>query len=370
MSTLSANAPDLLDKNYRDALRVTVSDAIAHGALSVTELCRNSRGAFPTYVVTTAREIVGDGFDEWPRRRWPDEALGTEDAAVPSMPEPHPIDYEWRYTAESADSLAALSNELGGRVACFGTPSVFVRLMQGGVDAVLFDRNPGLRRHFPAYLHNRMQTLDLSHLPPGSDMRPGSMQDSFDTILLDPPWYVDHTVAWVAHALQLLRPGGRIVLTLFPELVRPAAHRERQQLLHLLGALGIVKKLTATARYTTPIFESETLSTFGLADLGQWRSADLIQVTVRDPRSHTIAPPPTEDSSWQRFQLGRQVIALRHQDSTRGLPLSVRSCEENGSFLLRSVSARDPIRKRVNFWTSRNRAEILSGTKTLSVFLS
>ena len=332
----------------------------------MTDLCRNSGGAFPTDVVAVARELLGSDLDHWPHRRWPDDALGTEDAAVPSMPEPHPIDFEWRYTAATADALAKVLASRKERIGCFGTPSVFVRLVHQSVDAVLVDRNPGLVRHFAPALHSRMLTADLSQ----EQVRPPMQREDFDTILLDPPWYVSHTLAWVGRALSSLRSGGRIIVTLFPELLRPDARREREDLLTTLQSLGEVRRLDLLPRYTTPVFESETLSAFGLADLGQWRTGELFEVTVRDPATQQLDVPTIENPTWDRVQLGRQVVAIRNDPATRDLPISVQPVGPTGSFLLRSVSARDPVRQNVTVWTSRNRGASVTGTGRAHQFLA
>lgn len=366
---VTGHASDLVDPDYRSRLVQAVQIAVGNGAETVTDLCRGCAGAFPTDVVAAAREVLGAAIDQWPHRRWPDDALGTEDAAVPSMPEPHPIDFEWRYTAATADAISGMLGDLGGRIGCFGTPSVFVRLLHGAADAVLVDRNPGLRRHFGAHLHHRMRMTDLSQLQPGS----GAVLDGadrFDTILLDPPWYVGHTLAWLAYALSSLRKGGRVVVTLFPELLRPAALHERDQLLRILRSLGRVRRLEVLPRYTTPMFESETLSAVGLADLGQWRTGELVEVTVRDPSAHRIDVPVVENPAWERVQLGRQVVAVRHDPDTYARPVSVQPVAETGSFLLRSVSARDPVRQRVTVWTSRNRGALVTGTEVVYRFLA
>src|SRR5689334_13872624 len=152
---MAENQGDLENEEYRQRLRSAVTAGIDEGATTLTELCRLCDGAFPTLVLEVARGLRSSTVDQWPHRRWPDEALGTEDAAVPSMPEPHPIDFEWRYTAETADALAKLLASSSRRIGCLGTPSVFIRLVHAGANAVLVDRNPGLRRHFAAQLHSR-----------------------------------------------------------------------------------------------------------------------------------------------------------------------------------------------------------------------
>ena len=348
---------DLLNADYRRRVGATIQAAVSGGATTLTSICRQCQGAFPPIV----RELLVDTLHgrSLPHRSWRDEEPGMFDSAIPAMPEPHPIDYEWRYTATTADALAEYFVKQRSRVACLGTPSVFWRLCHLNADAFLLDRNRGLLGSLEPENRKRLILTDL--LEDGSNWKkPDSSPGQFDAVLLDPPWYLDHTVAWIARALNFLKPGGEIVLTLFPELVRPAATRERADLMRVLETLGMVQPLPFDAFYTTPVFEHETLGAFGLSDLGQWRSAGLVRVTVSDPKTMIATELPVE-SRWERVQLGSQIIAVR-ESSAGGedltAPLQLVAPGSDGSFLLKSVSARDPDRQNISVWTSRNRAAV------------
>src|SRR5918912_2663 len=112
---------DLADARYRAKLLAAVVRARESGANTLTAICRQCHGAFPTLVWEVLQST--DGGPDVPHRAWRDEEPGLYDAALPSMPEPHPLDYEWRYTAATADALADYLGKPGTRVACFGTPT-------------------------------------------------------------------------------------------------------------------------------------------------------------------------------------------------------------------------------------------------------
>jgi hypothetical protein len=344
--------------------------AIGNGAPSLTAVCRQCRGAFPSLVNDLmAQALAGVAL---PHREWLDEDPGMFDSGLPAMPEPHPVDYEWRYAAVTADQLTQHLTEKGGSTGCFGTPTVFWRLRQKDVRATLFDRNEGLARYLSTTDRRHMRVGDLLTALPPPQTTLTDQALSFDTVLLDPPWYLEHMLIWIAAALKYLRPGGSLIFTLFPDLTRPTALAERRQIMSVVETLGPVSFLPFPAQYTTPLFEHETLSAFGLGDLGQWRSADFVSVSVRNTKLLDLPDPPSEPE-WDRVQLGTQVIAIRRDLSNRplGHGLSFSPPEPDGSFLLKSVSARDPVRKNVSVWTSRNRALVTasSGSQVLP-FLS
>jgi hypothetical protein len=129
----------------------------------------------------------------------------------------------------------------------------------------------------------------------------------------------------------------------------------------LLETLGPVEALPFQALYTTPLFEHETLGAFGLADVGQWRSGDLVAATVESLGSWR-EPPVLEEPQWRRFVLGSQVIAAREGPSeTQFGAVAFDAPERDGSFLIKSVSSRYPVRERLTVWTSRNRGLVGRG---------
>lgn len=354
------------DAEYRQSVRRAIHAARAAGAATLTAICREARGAYPTIVNDLLLEQTGHLTRI---RDWTDEQAGLFESLLPEMPEPHPIDYEWRYTSSTADALAAYLSSGAGRIACLGTPTVFVRLRALGKNAVLFDRNPGILGSIPEEARRAVHLVDM--LDPQIDNIDASVKAGFDAVLLDPPWYPEHVMVWFAQALRIVRPGGRIILTLFPDLVRPSAAVERERLQVSLREYGRVAGLEFRAFYTTPLFEHETLTAFGLGALGHWRSGDLVCVTVAQPDRSVIVAQPIEPS-WDRVRLGMQVVAVRTETTMQPeTPLRFEPIMPDGSFLLKSVSARDPNRSRISVWTSRNRAlRVASGGSQILPFLT
>jgi hypothetical protein len=175
---------------------------------------------------------------------------------------------------------------------------------------------------------------------------------------------------WLSRVLPLVKPRGRIILVLFPDLVRPTAREELGWLTQRLASLGTVEQMPRHAIYTTPRFEAEVLGRLGVPDLREWRTAQILRVSLGDQRS--VSPTASvarirNRHAWQRFACGRQIIALRADPTDTG-PVEYRSA--GGSFELRSTSRRDRQSAVINLWTSRNRGAVVCGTAKIVAFLA
>src|SRR5690606_27860942 len=133
------------------------------------QICRAMRGAFPTDVARRLSRI----------RIKPGHSNEVREHSHPGWPEPHPIDFDWRFTDPTADFLAEQVGTFQD-VLCIGTPTVFARLAAAGRPACLVDRNPLLASAFNVTSPARIvaadvNEVDLSHC-------------RFDAAILDPPW--------------------------------------------------------------------------------------------------------------------------------------------------------------------------------------
>jgi hypothetical protein len=361
--TRERSSSEVTDSTYEERLRATVKTSLAAGIRHFPALCRKCEGAFPSVVLEAVKAIGAE--ESLVRPLWLDDEPDMIDGEVAGLPEPHPADYEWRFTNATANSIALWLNKPDKNFACFGAPSVFLHLRRLGARSSLFDNNPILPRHLPA--RDRAQVFTANLAAPLGEMSNLIAAERFDAVVLDPPWYLDHTLRWLDNALQVVKVGGVLMLTLFPELVRPRAREEREKILSALKLIGSVRILPSFAWYATPTFEQETLAALGLPGLLRWRGGQLVVVQLQG-EIRLLGSPDIHESIWDRVQIGQQIIAVRH-DSRANSTITIEPPNPDGSYLLRSVSARDPTRNRINLWTSRNRALIVSGSARILEFL-
>ncbi|MFO1097227.1 MAG: hypothetical protein U1E81_02875 [Xanthobacteraceae bacterium] len=316
--------------------------------------CRALKGAFPAVVAGSLQALINHERMFSNRAAW-------QYIRQRSAPEPHPIDFDWRFTRATSNSLADLACAQGS-VLCVGTPSVFEAIAARGGEALLLDRNPLLK--FPKNSACRYTVTDLREKE--------ELRGEFDAAVLDPPWYPEHYRTWIARALTLLARPGVIYLALFRELTRPGASGDRDFVLSLLEALGNVSFLREHELiYSTPPFEAEVLAHLNLPVLPTWRVADLVRVDVKDPHSICLDKDGyASEAPFDRFAVGDQVVVVRHPVNDTG-PISYYNpglgCD---GFMLNSVSNRNPSRSDITVWTSRNRAAVATGTRRIAALLS
>lgn len=312
------------------------------GALSSHEsscfqcLVRQLDGMYPTTLVAVA-ESVGFKFEacDWHM------SIHSWDRILVGLPFPHIVDGDWRYTASTAAELVDLAQRHAGRSGRFlhiGSPSTY-KVALAGRDAkgthVLADRN--------AFLHDVDALVDLRRA-----------QDA-DIALLDPPWYEEESVAFLAHAAAHIRTGGLILLAQPGALTRPGVDKERTNLINAAGKLGLehVTTLSNFTRYETPHFEHVTLNrTLSMRVPADWRTGDLLVLICRGTLEQPSIPPALENSrneDWQEMTLG--PVRLKYRAS----PGSPTFSQLTSTGMPSSVSRRDPLRSKIGIWTSGNR---------------
>ena len=133
--------------------------------------------------------------------------------------EPHPLDYDWRFTSNCSERIADALVEMNRPVVLLGTPSLVAPLQKRDVPATLLDRNPA-------------HGTGASEQP--CDFR--LMESRFiaprgAVVLLDAPWYPEELGAWLSFAVSRIEGAELLVFSLWPEHTRPSAVAERDELL-------------------------------------------------------------------------------------------------------------------------------------------
>lgn len=268
------------------------------------------------------------------------------------VPVCHPHDCDWRFTTDTAEQLVHRVTshlEQQGCVAHIGTPSTFragLRLYPQHRH-VLLERNAAMTASLADDVHE-VVTLDLA-------LRDPPMLNA-NTALLDPPWYVRDTLIFLGAASRICRHSALIWLCQPTLATRPGVAEERVELCEELPRLGleVVHTFDRAVRYQMPHFEAMSLR-LAAAELvvpTDWRTGDLLVFRKVGPASSTR--PVTFNEQWAEVHFGPVRIKLRATGGTEDLASLV------PGDVLNTVSRRDPVREKIGFWTSGNRAYSLA----------
>jgi hypothetical protein len=277
------------------------------------------------------------------------------------LPEPHPLDFDWRFTQSTLPFLKQLvstTNDANGAI--LGAPSLYKYLADLQASVSLFDKNPQIVEHLKGAGYPNVTEVDLMHRSDFSAL--------FDWAVADPPWYPEHYEGFMKAASQLVRPGGKLLLSVLPRLTRPSAASDRFSILEMGYGFGfdLAEVHPAALGYASPAFEVEALREEGLA-LGNWRKGDLFGFILSSKdRIQSTFSPSKDNTNWKTIQLGTTTVRLKCSVVDDSVPFTYRTASPDGTPRLRSVSRRSPTRSEVNVWTSRNIALIVSRPRILA----
>jgi hypothetical protein len=273
------------------------------------------------------------------------------------MPCPHPLDYDWRFTPDTAERMRAQcvqDSDSGDTIALLGTPTVLQAATSrpDGRRWALLESNPAV-------------SAALSKTAPRAVLRCDLARDNLPrlqarAVAADPPWYPAHTRVFLWAAAQVSVLGAKVLLAQPGAGTRPGILAERAELLAYAAACGLqpIRISPGTLEYTCPPFERLVLARNGLADAVPltWRRGDLIELRHTAVR-HPERPELAGDHTWREVVLdgARLRFRLDPRAAEQTRPADPRLIPLVHGDVLASVSRRDPARRRAAVWTASNR---------------
>ncbi|MGO8184152.1 hypothetical protein [Rhizobium leguminosarum] len=261
------------------------------------------------------------------------------------LPEPHPLDFDWRFTSETTEQLLPfLMSEQP--VLAIGTPSVARRFEELGREVLLIDRQPvqGVRNHL------RVNVGDPS------------FQVESTVAIIDPPWYLPEITYWSAWTATLVGVGGKIFLSLWPNDVRPNATKELESFMRWTSEWADVEPLALVPRYDRPLFErsaNEATDDFALSSSPGY--GQFLILHVREIPALPICP--SDKGHWARFLLNNYQLAVRVEQEC-GFPRLGRHPKAQ-NWMWPYVSRRAPERDLIGLWSSQNEVAVVTNAAVL-----
>lgn len=322
---------------------------------SLYQIIEQSQGAYPVDVVSTLHAL-GLRYQEDDNAYCLDAANAKRITRIGQsslFADPHPADYDWRFSAQSVQALTnkLLSTAQGGRIALLGTKTVFPPLYDQGAEVTLFNKSRSILNDLRAAGYQKgLVECNLS-LP----LVVGS--GSYRVVLADPPWYVDYYCAFLRRAADLLRVGGTVYLSVLPALTRPGAVEDRATILEVATALGLqlIQQDAGYLSYETPGFEHQALLACGLC-CGDWRRGDLWVFGKQYERVTNLTDNAIIDEpDWVEYRIGSKRIKLRLAGGLEAARFTYNAVDPMGA-VMTHVSRRSPFRNKIDAWSSDNHA--------------
>lgn len=334
-----------------------IGELLNEGVVDYAKLLRRLPGVYPTELLASLDRLAATGLisstlpaaARHQAKSCP--ASGVEGRSL--LPLPHPLDFEWRFTADASRALLNCAAELtpaGGDVLLFGTPGLAAEALAlpiGRRLALLAEPNSVTDRLFAL---NRATGSPLAI----GFCSGGLPRESADAVLLDPPWYLDFIRPMLAAAAHACRPGGFVLISLPPNGARPTALADCRAAIALGRRLGLalVEHKSLSIAYETPFFERNALRAAGIGTPPQWRRGDL--VILQKVRTPSLPIPNSQRSRlWTEVTIGRMRLFVRTGENA--VVGDAELVPIVSGAILPSVSRRDPRRRLANVWTSGNR---------------
>jgi hypothetical protein len=279
-----------------------------------------------------------------------------------TLPPPHPLDFEWRFSQETAKKILSVAQSLAkpdDSVLLFGTPAVAYVATTGAINrAVHFVGEDNIVTRSVVAL-NKLTEKPLS-VEVVTSRQP--MPAGAGVVVVDPPWYFDFMRPMLAVAASACRVGGHVLISLLGTGTRPGAECDRERLIAYLRRLALypVETLAGALTYEMPFFESNALAAAGIRGAPRhWRRSDLVVLRkLRDGGGPLTLLP--RQKAWHDITVGRMRLFIAR--STPTVLLGDRLQPIVPGDILPTVSRRDPRRRKAQVWTSGNR--IFRSTRT------
>lgn len=355
--------------NYHEKLENRINWVLQNDKLTFQELVRECKGAYPTevYQIVHSHKYLTESKEVF---RYSNVEYELMRNYVTSKIESNPILCSWYFSLPTCKKIVNLYSWSNKKILFLGMPRLFEFFLLNVKNAeftlvdldqyVLDELKSGYSRVYDFKLIN----ADLNDTE-------FSLEDKYDFVFLDPPWYMEYYNIWLQHSYSLADLNGQIIFPIFQELTRPEAEIERKIL------LDNVKKHTDQyltisdfIEYEIPTFEKRELDNCGLKITRPWKKADLILIKEITHDQHKYLEFSSENSTdiWKEIDIFRLRIFINDRDVQKNGEMKIRYLSDEGAYL-KNPSKRNQEIHLANMLTSRGQGYIVYSPEKIIVIL-
>ncbi|MDP1695741.1 MAG: bis-aminopropyl spermidine synthase family protein [archaeon] len=284
--------------------------------------------------------------------------------SYPEFPEPHSVFSQWRMTKKSTERIIEKIKEKDYEEVCFlGCPILgneYAKDLEKRI--LLMDMDKETLKCTRRDIRKRVYDVH--------DSLPKDIIKKFNCVVTDPPWYQDDINLFISRAAQATEQGGTIYFSTPGLLTRPSVVDERLEMQKWLSENNLIIENISEVEYETPAFEYMAYFDIPAFSGENWRVGNFVKLKkigeVKNPCVKT-----KKKSNWSEYCFGGKRVLLRGVGNHRSYEdPEVRSVNEDGSLILRTVSKRNALIPKIDLWSSRNAVlNIVSGYSTIKKML-
>lgn len=329
--------------------------------MNLEMIIRESLGASPNDINKSLKRLIRQGKITSTQY---EQLLHSSDSYNPRLEKEyyisHMLDGDWKFNHQGIQNIIevinAKSNSLKGKkIAFFGTPTLYKEciIQDIGDRRLLVDKNANQYKRF--ILSDRDSVVNIDML---SNTVLDLVNEEFDVIVMDPPWYFDMFLRFILEARKVLKQGGLIYCAYPQNYTRPTIQEEYKELITELRNFNIEMKARykQIVSYSTPLFEEYVLNHEGITLRDRnWRYADLLcfEYSKKNIGNETCCVDYSEPE-WNEVWVCNVCFKFRRRGERQVQANILESPFEDA--LLPSFSARDykSELESVNLWSSSN----------------
>ena len=346
------------DARFARLVRTSIVRAIRNGARTFGDLLLDLPSIYPTEVLAAMdRMPMLPGVDAEVLDRIRAEAGAPPEGRAAGgslLPLPHPLDFEWRFSADTCREMLVAASDLtreGDTILLYGTPG----LAYAAISLPVRDRCVVFAGEDNAVTRRLLDLNKAAGSRIATMVGESPRRECAAAVLVDPPWYPDYLQPMLRCAAAACRRDGVVLASLPPDGIRPGAAEERDAVEQFAAIQGLDRVAfdQLAISYETPFFEENALAAAGIRVPGVWRRGDLAVYRHRRAFGDEGAVPERRRPSWAEVEIEGMRVRIRLDAATPSADPGLRSLVRGD--VLPSVSRRDPRRGEANVWTSGNR---------------
>lgn len=335
------------------------------------EFIYSMKGVHPVDIINSLNRIYNNGTlcqKEYEQVVWSarSKRLTEKDDSNNSLPVPHMVDYDWRFSKQGISKFTRKINSIIGAadvktIVFIGSPSLFKHYCNyrfSNIQFYLIDFNAN--QHIKkSELKDNQHVVDCNiHYDLPVEVSIESIKA--DIIIMDPPWYPEYYERFFDICNQVSRIGSIVLGVYPPERTRSTISDEKRNLSGYIKRLGFddLKFESHCIEYSTPPFEKNVLKANNIYNYpANWRFGDLMFTTrIANTLEHVVEQCLfAQNCGWSEKKIGIVRIKFKQNIVDSNALFNISLSHLYPADIYPSVSRRYTGHKSINVWTSGNR---------------